>query len=67
MNVENIKDKLHRLQQDSKKLTMEVASSSGTLTPTEIEEMESAINAIRSNVEYLKSTIRGKRERVLNG
>lgn len=67
MNVENIKDKLHRLQQDSKKLTIEVASSSGTFTTTEIEEMDSAINAIRSNVEYLKSSIRGKRERVLNG
>lgn len=67
MNTENIKNKIYKLEKDATRLVAEVSSSSGTFSDDDIQEMEGMINAIRSNVEYLKASVRRKREMVLHG
>lgn len=67
MNKENIKDRIYNLDRELKSLASEVATSSGTFTDADIDELVMKMNNIRSSSEYLSAAIKGKREIVLHG
>ena len=67
MNSENLKQKVYNMEQECKRLVIEIANSSDTYTDKDVDEIQSNINALRSHIEYLTSTIRRKKEKILHG